>query len=303
MSHSRKRSSIFANEGVLSSHEEVKRLRLSLLESCSYNKSFVTSILHLPFEIHLEIARYLDLKDAMAYSKLCIAAHDAVYYMFAHKDSLNFESVMHKDGYIDLCDEELLQLLHAHIRCTSIINFCVAPTFSSFKALCRYMKFYWGMTMDRPWRGHPTGSLTMIHYPQHSYFGGSTKHQGDILSSLWSKYNDSHSVLIDKMSFYPHCMQNYCHMDNWSTSNVDAPYYKCDVCNVKAFASSFLKLCCKCAASLGIESNEDRICGRKCYVKGRVTTLCWKCVYSLNNGTEYLVCEQSSDDDEAEIIN
>ena len=40
---------------------------------------------YLPLDI-----RYLPLRDALAYSQVCTVAFDAVYYVFAHRDELDF---------------------------------------------------------------------------------------------------------------------------------------------------------------------------------------------------------------------
>ena len=52
---------------------------------------------YLPFDIQIEIARYLPLIDALAYADadadVCTTAHDAVYYVFSHRKELNFTSL------------------------------------------------------------------------------------------------------------------------------------------------------------------------------------------------------------------
>ena len=55
---------------------------------------------YLPFDLQVEIARYLPLKDALAYADadadadVCTLAHDAVYYVFSHRKELNFTSLL-----------------------------------------------------------------------------------------------------------------------------------------------------------------------------------------------------------------
>ena len=61
---------------------------------------------YLPFEVHIEIARYLPLRDALAYTGVCTPAHDAVYYVFSHRKKLNFTSLLDDGGCIALPDRD-----------------------------------------------------------------------------------------------------------------------------------------------------------------------------------------------------
>ena len=64
----------------------------------------MASLLSLPFDVHLSIIRYLDLKDCLSYSQVSITCHDAVYYVFSHRAELDFSSVLTDDQYVSLSD-------------------------------------------------------------------------------------------------------------------------------------------------------------------------------------------------------
>ena len=99
---------------------------------------------HLPLNIHIEIVRYLPLRDALAYSQACTVAFDAVYYVFAHRDKLDFSSVLDANNTIALQDSMILAILHAHTRASVIIiNFCLPHTFTLFAELDQYLSLYW----------------------------------------------------------------------------------------------------------------------------------------------------------------
>ena len=59
---------------------------------------------YVPFDIHVEIARYLPLKDTLAYANISTLTHDAVYYVFSHRKELNFTSLLDDSGCIALPD-------------------------------------------------------------------------------------------------------------------------------------------------------------------------------------------------------
>ena len=76
---------------------------------------------HLPLDIHIEIVRYLPLRDALAYSQVCTLTFDAVYYVFAHRDELDFSSVLDANNTIALKDNMILTILYAIILGYNII--------------------------------------------------------------------------------------------------------------------------------------------------------------------------------------
>ena len=81
----------------------------------------MAGLLSIPFEIHVLIVRELLLKDCIAYMQVCTVAHDVVYYVFAHRKELDFESVLDESGTIALCPE-MLMVLYAHTRAVSIYH-------------------------------------------------------------------------------------------------------------------------------------------------------------------------------------
>ena len=74
----------------------------------------------LPFDVLVEIAKCLNLQGSYSFSKCFTAAYDVVYYVFSHREVLDFESVWTIERVRNL------QLLHAHTRacCISSVGRC-----------------------------------------------------------------------------------------------------------------------------------------------------------------------------------
>ena len=100
----------------------------------------MAGLLSIPFEVHVSVIRMLSLKDCIAYMQVCTVTHDVVYYVFAHRKELDFESVLDERGTIGLCPELLMKVLYAHRRAVSIMNFCLNP---SFTMLQEFFSLYW----------------------------------------------------------------------------------------------------------------------------------------------------------------
>ena len=118
-------------------------------------------------------------------------AHDVVYYVFAHRKELDFESVLDESGTINLCPEMLMKVLYAHTRAVSIINFCLNPSFTMLEEFCTYFNMYWSYKIDiqqfdpRPQEvGHPSGHLECSRYL--GWDGGLTREQSVQLWGLWN---------------------------------------------------------------------------------------------------------------------
>ena len=97
------------------------------------------SIQSLPFDVLMEIAKYLNLQDSFSFSKCCTAAFDVVCYIYSH---LDFGSTLTPEGVIALSDGDILELLHAHTRACHITNFALPSSFSKFAELEAYMRTY-----------------------------------------------------------------------------------------------------------------------------------------------------------------
>ena len=65
----------------------------------------------IPLDVHIEIARYLPTKDAIAYANINQLTHDAVFYVFSHRRELNFASLLDDKKCIALPDVEILCML------------------------------------------------------------------------------------------------------------------------------------------------------------------------------------------------
>ena len=62
-------------------------------------------------------------------------------------------------GFIDLQDDEILTILHAHTRVTHISNFNLPPWFSKFERLREYFSAY----LSPLFYGHAVGQLQEMH--------------------------------------------------------------------------------------------------------------------------------------------
>ena len=188
----------------------------------------------LPLDIHIRIARYLPLRDALSYLQVCTITFDAVYYVFSHRRELDFSSVLHPNNYtIALSDDTLLNVLHAHTRATVISNFSLSATFNMYPALERYFLLYWRecTNMFGAEVGHPLGQLERISYLNYRGLAYNASNENKArLNQLWHKLEpyDEYlsciesqfcSTMVDGVPWY----RNYSLYDNWSTVDLDNP--------------------------------------------------------------------------------
>ena len=113
--------------------------------------------------------------------------------MYSHRTLLDFASTLHPTNYIDLPDQIILRILHAHTRATHILSFGLPPWFSSaaFEHLERFFLYYLHPISG----GHATGQLLSLQYPS-GWGYDNTRHlrhhiqillnhfEGDIISVL-----------------------------------------------------------------------------------------------------------------------
>ena len=120
---------------------------------------------YLPFDMHIEIARYLPLNESIAYTGVCTLAHDAVYYVFSHRKELN-TSLLDDSDIIGLPDTMILYILHAHIRAQTIVSFALPCSFTMFAELESYFSMYWTVLINHHGVqvGHPSGNLGYVDY-------------------------------------------------------------------------------------------------------------------------------------------
>ena len=112
----------------------------------SYTHTYTMSALQtLPFLVQVDIVHHLPLADDLAYSQTCVAAHDTVYYVFSHREQLDFSSVLDVNNVIALDDHTVLKVLHAHVRATRITEFCLRAEFTLFDKLVTYFHTYWNV--------------------------------------------------------------------------------------------------------------------------------------------------------------
>lgn len=182
----------------------------------------------LPVELHIMIAKLLNLKESLIYSQLCRVTFDAVYYVFSHRKQLDFSSVWGPNNTIALSDSMILKVMHAHTRVEVITGFSVSESFSSYADLKNFMEHYWVLSEGEEFgeRGHETGQLMHITFPQGTHSGGVTREQGCALDAIWSSYSDSYGVfgIQQDYSLDPDFPPLNNAPSNWSSVDLDAPY-------------------------------------------------------------------------------
>ena len=203
----------------------------------------------LPFDIHIQIARHLNLHDCLVYSQLSPLCYNVAYYVFAHRHILDFGSVLNNHHEIALSDTALLAILHAHTRATILANFCVGPHFSAYIALSSYLSLYWfnhDPADDIYTHGYVNGHIRSIECIG-TFLGATNLAQSDLLDTIWNTFDTHHEyrVLIDSLQQSPYKAVT-CNYTNWSSSDVDSPYKRCPHC-LTAFPFSPQPVCDMCA--------------------------------------------------------
>ena len=158
-----------------------------------------TTILSLPFDIILNIVQYLPLKDALHLSNISTTAFDAVYYSFSHKAIVNFRTSLNATGTIDMTDNEILTVLHAHTRAKELQHFALPPTFTSFDQLNDYIWAYLIL---------PPGQLVHIQAPHRHNHRPSFNALLGILD-----HHDEYGVYLDELAIFPESGQSYIDLD------------------------------------------------------------------------------------------
>ena len=145
-----------------------------------------------------------------------------------------------------------LQVLHAHTRVTYIRNFCIPASFAAFDDFSHYLDLYWSLTfisdvdptipnndsISGSYVGHPQGQL----YYQ-GYFGAPNLQEGFSIEHIMEPFNDSYSYQIasEDDNYTPPLDDDI----NWSTTDVDAPYHLCSICELSVVYDT--EICCTCA--------------------------------------------------------
>ena len=190
-----------------------------------------TTLLSLPFEVHLIIARHLNLKDALSYAEVSPTIHDVIYYIFAHRLQLDFSSTLNSSGVINLPDDTIMRILHAHTRAAQLCYFALSPTFQLNDQLKFYLDLYWNCTfipdyaenlepllLGGTYIGHQSGQLQNIGY---------VRTLNDETYSLLQSYDDPvYGIHIESEPTSPMLTETV----NWSTADIDKPYSECTIC-------------------------------------------------------------------------
>ena len=202
----------------------------------------MAGLLSIPFEVHVSIVRTLSVKDCIAYMQVCTVSHDVVYYVFAHRKELDFESVLDESRTIALSPEMLMKVLYAHTRVISIMNLSLNPRFTMLDEFCRYFNMYWAYKIVDTEQfdsypeavGHPSGHLERLRYLGRGG-GGSTHEQNVVLYSLWRYSQDWYRSEDNDAPIYEHDDETKSYLSsteaNWSSVDVDAPYTWCWECS------------------------------------------------------------------------
>ena len=173
------------------------------------------SIQSLPFDVLMEIAKYLNLRDSFSFSKCCTAAFDAVCYIYSHNTVLDFGSTLTPEGVIVLSDGDILELLHAHTRACHITNFALPPSFSKFAELEAYMRTYLCTTFNST---HPRGQVCRIQFPRDWGTRGSSTEQTALHYYDFDRQFDDYGILSISGGYFGPPKQM------WSTVDLDRPW-------------------------------------------------------------------------------
>ena len=165
----------------------------------------------LPFDVIFHIVTYLPLNCALHFATTCCIAFDAVHYHFAHLNVLDFASCLNHSSIINLPDEELLAVLHAHTRAVCIRNFAPSPTFQKHSELAKYFTTY----LHTGFNGHPQGQLLYIHFPTEYQINPLTKHMYHEICGILDRH-DKWGIVTD-----PDHSSNI--QMEWSDVDLDAP--------------------------------------------------------------------------------
>ena len=177
----------------------------------------------LPFDVHVYIVKLLNLNEALTYAKITPEANSAVQYVFAHRKQLDFGSVLGPNGQILLSDEDLIQVLHAHIRVETITDFSLQPSFTAFTALREYMESHW-IPMDNEYPRKSYGYLCNLRYPTHTHFGAATPKQGrKLYYEIWQSFNDEYGVFTTDYSNWNTILPLNNAPGNWATQELREP--------------------------------------------------------------------------------
>ena len=183
----------------------------------------MATLISLPILLQVEIARYLDLRDALSYSRTCTTAHDAVYHVFAHRHQLHFHSVFNGNGDIALPHHLLMKVLHAHVRATLITGFCLRSTFTMFDDLHAYFNLYWKMHTNSDGKivGHPSGHLGFVYLNKYGISFNAPPASWYLMFDMWNTldHNCAYVSLVETGPVpFPLRQSNY---KNWSTVDLD----------------------------------------------------------------------------------
>ena len=150
-------------------------------------------------------------------------ANSAVQYVFAHHKQLDFGSVLGPNGQILLSDEDLIQVLHAHIRVETITDFSLQPSFTAFTALREYMESHW-IPMDNEYPRKSYCYLCNLRYPTYTHFGAATPEQGrKLYYEIWQSFNDEYGVFTTDYSNWNTILPLNNAPGNWATQELREP--------------------------------------------------------------------------------
>ena len=208
---------------------------------------------YIPLEVHIEIVRYLPLRDALAYANINVLAHDAVYYVFSHRDELNFSSLLDDRQCIALPDADIFSILHAHVRATTIIGLSFPSTFHMFDELEAYFAMYWRILINQYDQqvGHPSGNLQSVGYRH--YYGLHFDAPEANLTRM--------AAICDNLEPYDEYLSRFEHLglcgrysptepyNNWSNIDLNLRYKPCPGCNLSTFSSR--EMCEACEMEFG----------------------------------------------------
>ena len=185
---------------------------------------------------------------SLIYAEVSPTTHDVVYYIFAHRLQLDFSSTLNSSGVINLPDDTIMRILHAHARATQLRYFALSPAFQLNDQLKFYLDLYWNRTfipeyadnwepllLGGTYIGHQSGQLQNIRY---------VRTLNDETYSLLQSYDDPlYGVQIqsEQTSVKSPMLTE---AKNWSTVDIDQPYSECTICGQTIYPIPYSITCC-----------------------------------------------------------
>ena len=194
----------------------------------------MSTLLYLPFDIHIHIARFLPLRDQLTFATLSINTYKAVNFVFAHVDTLDFTSLLgppltpppnatHLRRTTRLSPSALLEVMSKHVRARTIINLALPPLFMTHHYV-QFENLISQMWKENVYRGvgHPNGQLTRILLEKDTCNGAYPYKEFFIMDHFWDRYRyptEDNTLAVE----YNCSPDDTSTIPGWSTVDISKP--------------------------------------------------------------------------------